>query len=319
MAKHSKIIVILAFITIGCLAGCPQVLAPPHPLVQTIRDLPEDVQGPVRSAIWAHGNPYNWDRAENLVMDVIWSDLAAIGDTPLQGRRYTIDLDEDSMRVDSISGVDTTAIIRRGRWQLFMRGQRVAMPDAARPQQSPDINPLLNHSAGEMRALRTIFSMPFMMLEPGVELQSMGIVESRGAGNRWNVIKATFDPQATGHIRGDSMQLYLDPESQRIDRALIMFSGAPFHGVPHWAEYSDYRPMPSGLQLPHRIDFNRTDASGAADLGRTLTIDVTGAEFNMGLPKNIFRDATVRPPQPRQGDEDEQPTVRRIGRDNIAE
>lgn len=320
MSIHRTIALVVLPALLLLLCGCPRLLPPPHPLVQKMNELPPGVQEPVQGAVWAHGNPYNWSRAENLVMDVIWTEYQPGLEPQRQARRYVIDFKEDSMRVD-LPQEGAGALMRRGRVISYDQlrqanagaNEEVAILRDAVPR--GDGQRMLRPSPGDMRLMRTLYSMPFMLLEPGVELEAAGVVESRGGGRQWQAVRAMFDPAATGHIRGDRMLVHFDSSLELIDRILLLVSGQPFNRDPHWADFSQYRQV-GELLLPHRIEFRATDRRGAEDLGLRLTVEVERASLNVPLPENIFTDPQIVTPAPRQADE-EPLEVRRIGRDAI--
>ena len=314
MTIYRKLLIIALLAGVLATGACQRLLPPPHPLVQTMNQLPDDVFEPVRNTVWAHGNPYNWDRAENLVMDVVWSDYRLGHEPIIRNKRYVIQLKEDSMRVESPQD-EVIALVERGRWRLFKQGRPVRMPENVTRDNAVDAV-AIEHSAGELRAVRTFFSMPFALIMPGVKLESEGVIESPGGGRRWDVIRATFDPAVTGHIRGDRLLIYIEPVENRVDRILVLLHDDPFYGLPHWAEYSRYRLIDDSLLLPQRIDFRRTDEQGSADLGRRLVLEVRRAALNVDLPANLFSDPAIAAPEPRQG-EAGPAQVRRIGRDAI--
>jgi hypothetical protein len=198
------------------------------------------------------------------------------------------------MRIDDDTA-RTIALYDGASWRVFLGGQEIKKPSDITAE-TVGYAYTLESMAGEMRSLRLFLTMPFALLDQGVTLKPMGEISGPEGGNRWNVVKATFDFGATSRLKGDEMMVYFDPGSKRIDRALFTFADAPFYGISHWAEWSDYRKLNNGLVLAHRYDFRMTDSQGQADLGRRLTFLVSKVACNVPLPDDIFASPTAKLP-----------------------
>jgi len=269
---------------------------PGNDMQNRIGALPPPVKHVVQDAVYSQSvrGPYTWAQQNNLVVEMTWSDYRH-GYKPENSHRiYTIDLTGQRMRIDDDTN-RTVALFDGGSWRVFVGGQEIKKPS--------DINPetvgyayTLESAAGEMRSLRMFLAMPFSLLDQGVTLKFMGQVAGTEGANNWNVVKATFDFGATGRLKDDQMMVYFDPGSKRVDRCLFTFADAPFYGLSHWAEWSDYRKMTNGLVLAHRYDFRMTDAQGQADLGRRLTFLVSKAACNVALPGDIFSSPSAKLP-----------------------
>ncbi len=279
----------LAWATASC--------GPPGNQMQNRVDaLQQPLKKVVQDAVYSNSGrgPFTWGQQNNLVVEMTWSDYRH-GYKPENSHRiYTIDLAGQRMRIDDDTA-RTVALCDGSSWRFFTGGQEIKKPS--------DINAetvgyayALETAAGEMRSLRTFLTMPFALLDQGVTLKYMGEVAGADGGNKWNVVRATFDFAATGRLKNDEMMVYFDPGSKRVDRALFTFADAPFYGITHWGEWSDYRKLTNGLVLAHRYDFRMTDTPGQADLGRRLTFLVSKAACNVALPGDIYSSPTAKLP-----------------------
>jgi len=286
--------VFLAFLLCGLAWATASCGSPAAQSMSRVDALPQPTRKIVQDAIWTHGNPFTWAKQNNLVVELTWSDYRHGYKPETSHRVYTIDLAGQGMRIDDDTA-RTVALCNGAAWRVFAGGQEIRKP-AEITSETVGYAYALESAAGEMRSLRTFLTLPFSLLDPGVTLKSLGQVAGPNGGNAWNVLKAAFNVETTGRLRNDEMMVYLDPVSKRVDRALFTFADAPFYGIPHWGEWSDYRKLNNGLILARRYDFRMTDSQGQADLGRRLTFLVSKVEFNAALPGDIFSSPTAKLP-----------------------
>jgi hypothetical protein len=286
--------VFLGILMLGLVLATASCGPPAMQSQSRIDALPQPTRDVVKDAVWAHGNPFNWAKQNNLVVELTWSDYRHGYKPENSHRLYTIDLVGQRMRIDDDTA-RTVALYDGSSWRAFVGGQEIRKP-AAITAETVGYAYTLESVAGEMRSLRLFLTLPFSLLDQGVLLKSLGHVAGAGGGNSWNVLQATFNAETTGRLKNDAMMIYFDPVSRRVDRALFTFADAPFYGIPHWGEWSDYRKLTNGLILARRYDFRMTDSQGQADLGRRLTFLVSKAAFNVALPGDIFSSPTAKLP-----------------------
>ena len=290
-------------------AGCN----PAGKLDQRITRLPGEVYPVVRDAVWAHGNPYTWTEQRNVVIEANWSDYRH-GFKPMVNHKiYTIDLTTRRMRIDDLT-IDGVSLYNGARWRVLVKGHEIRKPDVFNEETAPYLA-LLEYAASEMRIIRLLFALPFNLVDDGVHLKSLGQVQTSAGGNVWNVLRTTFDTNTTGFLKTDRALVYFDPRSHMVDRVFVRLSGEPFYSMPFWGEWADYRRLDNGLLVPHRWEFRRTDAQGAADQGRRLSIVLSKVAFNVDLPWDVFGDPAVKPPP--IPDEQALRRVKTIGEDDI--
>jgi hypothetical protein len=261
-----------------------------------INALSPAVKSVVQDAVYAHGGrgPFTWAKQTNLVVELTWSDYRH-GYKPENSHRvYTIDLTGERMRIDDDTA-RSVALYDGSTWRVFVGGHEVRKP-ADITAETVGYAYTLESAAGEMRSLRTFLTLPFSLVDPGVTLKVLGQVAGPSGGGAWNVLKANFNSEATGRLKNDEMLVYFDPVSKRVDRTLFTFADAPFYGIPHWGEWSDYRKLTNGLILARRYDFRMTDSEGQKDEGRRLTFLVGKVQFNATLPGDIFSSPTAKAP-----------------------
>ena len=269
--------------------GC----SPAQNIINRTASLPEDIQPVIRDAIWAHGSPYVWAEKKNLVMETRWSDYRH-GFKPIENRKvYCIDLASRRMRIDDLT-TQTTAMYDGIQWRVFFRGREMKKPSQITSQTVGYLF-MFEHAAGEMRIIRSFFRMPYSLLDDGVKLKGLGQVRTPSGGNTWQVVRVKFDLNKTGYLPDDKLFVYFDPISDRVDRVMVTLFDVPFHGIPHWGEWSDYRRVDNGPIMPHVLDFRMTDSGGAADLGRHLSIVVEKMKFNVNLPLGVYGSLGARP------------------------
>ena len=262
-------------------------------IIQRTAALPGDLEPVIRDAIWAHGSPYVWAEKRNLVMETHWSDYRH-GFKPIENRKvYCIDLTSRRMRIDDLT-TQTTAMYDGTTWRVFFRGREMKKPTRM-SRETVGYLFMFERAAGEMRIIRSFFCMPYCLLDDGVKLKGLGQVRTPSGGNKWNVVRVKFDLETTGYLPHDKLYVYFDPVSDRVDRVMVTLFDVPFHGIPHWGEWSDYRRVGDGPIMPHVLDFRMTDSGGAADLGRHLSIVVEKMKFNVALPLGVYSSLAARP------------------------
>jgi hypothetical protein len=294
---------ILLAVLLCSLAWATTSCGPPGNEIQNrISALPPPVKQVIQDAVYRQSGrgPFTWGKQNNLVVEMTWSDFRHGYKPENTHRLYTLDLTGRRMRIEGdmmIKGepVPFVSLYDGASWRFFLSGQEIKKPADITAENAPDAY-ALESAAGEMRSLRLFLTMPFALLDQGVTLKAMGEIAGPEGGNRWNVVKATFDFGPTGRLKDDQMMVYFDPASKRVDRCLFTFADAPFYGISHWGEWSDYRKLNNGLVLAHRYDFRMTDAQGQADLGRRLTFLVSKVACNVPLPGDIFSSPTAKLP-----------------------
>jgi hypothetical protein len=269
---------------------------PADQYISRIDRLPKDAQPLVRDAIWAHGNPFAWVKQDSLVVETVWSDYRHGSSPTIAHKTYTLDLRSRRMRIDD-EGAQTVALYDGQDWRVFMRGQEIRKAQTVTPETAGAFY-LVGSAAAEMRTVRNFMCLPFDLVDDGLTLKGLGLVgDPNNEGNSWNVLRVTLDQAVTGYLKGDCMYIYFDPMGKRVDRVLFKFQypEAPFFGIPHWGEWSEYRRMANGLILAHRLDFRMTDSKGLEDLGRRLTILIDKAAFNVSLPADVYSSPKAKP------------------------
>lgn len=288
--QRVRVVLALALVAAAGAAGC----SPANEMNHRIANLPEELYPVIRDAIWAHGNPYAWCEQKNVVIETHWSDFRH-GDTPRVNHKvYTIDLKGRRMRIDD-STDQTVALYNGSRWRVFIQGQEIKKPGTFDADTAPYMA-MLEYAASEMRVIRTLFCLPFNLVDDGVRLESKGRVRSMAGGSMWNVVRVTFDMNKTGYLSTDRLLVYFDPGSGCVMRVFTRLSGEPFYSMPFWGEWSDYRLLPNGLRVPRHWEFRRTDTKGGADRGRRLSISLKNVAFNVDLPWRLFDSPRVQPP-----------------------
>ena len=309
MGSGRRAFAALAVMSAAVLAGC----IPGSKLVERIGRLPEPVRPAVHDAVWAHGDPYTWSEQKNVVIEARWSDYRHAQSPVVNHKVYTIDLASRRMRIDDLTG-ETIALYDGVTWRVFLRGHEIRKPSVVNDD-TVGYLAQFEYAAGEMRLIRMFFCLPFNLADDGVELRELGRVRTAAAANQWNVLRATFNPDATGFLNTDRMLAYFNPTSGVIDRLFLELSDHPFYSIPHWAEWADYRRLPGGLLVAHRWEFRMTDAKGTADLGRRLSIVLKDVGFNLDLPAGVFSLPSVKPPRVPAGAEG--PKAKTLGVDAI--
>lgn len=296
----------LLLTVLACATGCP---APPPGagLVDRVAALPPEVHEVARAAAWSHGDPYAWAERRNVVLDMTWTERSAARPEPrVTAKRYTIDLQGPAMRIDD-SGADVTATFDGRTWRLSSLGRVIALPKSVTPRAAPAMA-LYDAAAGEMRLVRFLFSLPYSLLEPGVHLERRDDARSVAGSTEWRVLEVRFEPD-TGFLPTDALLIYFNARRGYIDRLFVRLADDPFHAVPHWGEWADYRRDETGLLVPHVWEFRMTGPDGTEQLERTLTARIERMAFDVDLPNGVFADPSTPPPEIPDQPEDEAPTV----------
>lgn len=286
--------------SMACLATAAALLAgcggPAAEMNQRLASLPVGLKEAVRDAVWAHGDPYNWTAQQSVLVSAQCWDYRH-GPQPVFSRKvYLLDFKSRRLRIDDLS--EQSIALHDGlSWRVFVRGQEMQRPTAIN-RDTIGFLAMLEYAAGEMRTFRLLFGLPFTLLETGVRLSDKGRVHDVTGAAHWNVAEASFDPGVAGFLRSDRLLVYFDPLRGFVDRVYMDLSDAPFYGIRHWGEWSDYRRLGNGLLLAHRWDFHVMDDQGQADVGRKLTVVFDRIAFNVQLPAGVFSNPQVEMPQP---------------------
>ena len=262
-------------------------------VVPTSAESKPALAGVVREGTAPQKSTFDWTQQKNIVLDVTWLDYRH-GDEPVVSRRlYTIDLVGKSLRIDNETD-QSVALYDGEKWRVFIRGTEITKPEKL-TEATVGSYAALEYAAGDMRTIRTLLALSLGHPQPGMKLESLGEQNAPADGTAWSTSQVIFDQGVTGRLKYDEMVAYFYPASKLVGRALFTFVDAPFCGIPHWGQWSQYERLSNGLVLAHRIDFHVTDAAGKEDRGRHLSLVINKVAFNASVPTEAYASTVSEP------------------------
>jgi hypothetical protein len=217
----------------------------------------------LRDTLWAHGSFYRWADHRTLRCEVTWTDVRPLATTARQVV-WLLDTERGRLRIEHPAEGRVT-LFDGMTWRILADGKETA--DAV----------VRMDAAGEARVLRELATVPFSLLEPGLDIGYLGCRAGPAEARAWEQLLVAY--RGAGDQAGtDRTVVEVRRQTHRVEAAIIQWPELPFAGRRYRVELDDWHER-GGVVLARRYRFYPADESGRRAGGMRFEARVTRLEW----------------------------------------